>query len=111
MTIMVGRESTPSLVYHGNTSGVCVGFVVVLVGEGMCIGLSCCGMVDGVHRFEGSFEDGTKFFFPPKCRHSPNRSQYHNINLQEPCVLYIGRAYRYPPDVAFYIFFFNKYKY
>jgi hypothetical protein len=27
---------------------VCVGFVVVLVGEGMCIGLSCCGMVDGV---------------------------------------------------------------
>ena len=33
------------------------------------------------------------------------------INLQEPCVLYIGRAYRYPPDVAFYIYFFNKYKY
>jgi len=27
------------------------------------------------------------------------------INLQEPCVLYTGRAYRYPPDVAFYIFF------
>ena len=26
--------------------------------------------------------------------------------------IYIGRAYRYPPDVAFYIyFFFNKYKY
>jgi hypothetical protein len=25
------------------------------------------------------------------------------INLQEPCVLYIGRAYRYRPDVAFYI--------
>jgi hypothetical protein len=33
------------------------------------------------------------------------------FNLQEPCVLYIGRAYRYPPDVAFYIFFFNDYKY
>ena len=29
------------------------------------------------------------------------------INLYEPCVLYIGRAYRYPPDVAFYIFFFS----
>jgi hypothetical protein len=29
----------------------------------------------------------------------------HNINLQEPCVLYKGRAYRYPPDVAFHIFF------
>jgi hypothetical protein len=28
-----------------------------------------------------------------------------NINLQEPCVLYIGRAYRYLPDVASYIFF------
>jgi hypothetical protein len=27
------------------------------------------------------------------------------INLQEPCVLYIGRSYRYPPDVPFYIFF------
>jgi hypothetical protein len=38
-------------------------------------------------------------------------SQYHDKqitvehNLQEPCVLYIGRAYRYPPDVAFYIYF------
>jgi hypothetical protein len=28
-----------------------------------------------------------------------------SFNLQEPCVLYIGWAYRYPPDVAFYIFF------
>jgi hypothetical protein len=27
------------------------------------------------------------------------------LNLQESCVLYIGRAYRYPPDVAFHIFF------
>ena len=27
------------------------------------------------------------------------------LNLYEPFVLYIGRAYRYPPDVAFYIFF------
>jgi hypothetical protein len=34
-----------------------------------------------------------------------------HFNLLEPCVLYIGRAYRYPPNVAFYIFFFNKYKY
>jgi len=25
--------------------------------------------------------------------------------------IYIGRAYRYPPDVAFFIYFFNKYKY
>jgi len=29
------------------------------------------------------------------------------FNLQEPCVLYIGRAYHYPPDVAFNIFFFS----
>jgi hypothetical protein len=28
-----------------------------------------------------------------------------DVNLQEQCVLYIGRAYRYPPYVAFYIFF------
>ena len=27
------------------------------------------------------------------------------FNLQEPCVLYIGRAHRYPPNTAFYIFF------
>ena len=38
-------------------------------------------------------------------------SQIDTINLYETCVLYIGLAYRYPPDVAFYIFFFNKYKY
>jgi hypothetical protein len=29
------------------------------------------------------------------------------LNLQEPCVLYKGRAYRYPPDVAFYKFFLH----
>jgi len=28
-----------------------------------------------------------------------------DVNLQEPCVLYIGQAYRYRPNVAFYIFF------
>jgi len=27
------------------------------------------------------------------------------FNLQEPCVLYIGRAYSYPPGVAFIVFF------
>jgi hypothetical protein len=27
------------------------------------------------------------------------------INLKEPCVLYIGRAHRYPPNTPFYIFF------
>jgi hypothetical protein len=26
------------------------------------------------------------------------------INLQEPCVLYIGQAHRYPPNTPFYIF-------
>jgi hypothetical protein len=31
--------------------------------------------------------------------------KYMVLNLQVPCVLYIGRAYRYPPDVAFHIFF------
>jgi hypothetical protein len=41
-------------------------------------------------------------------RHTPESS---NLNLYEPCVLYIGRAYRYPPDIAFYIYFFNNYKY
>jgi hypothetical protein len=33
------------------------------------------------------------------------------FKLQEPCVLYIGQVYHYPPDVVFYIFFFNNYKY
>jgi hypothetical protein len=27
------------------------------------------------------------------------------FNLKEPCVLYIGQAYRYLPNVAFYIYF------
>jgi MFS-type transporter involved in bile tolerance (Atg22 family) len=27
------------------------------------------------------------------------------LTFKEPCVLYIGRPYRYPPNVAFYIFF------
>jgi hypothetical protein len=27
------------------------------------------------------------------------------MKLYESCVLYIGRAYRYPPDVVFYVFF------
>ena len=27
-----------------------------------------------------------------------------SINLQAPCVLYIGQAFRYSPDNAFYIF-------
>jgi hypothetical protein len=31
---------------------------------------------------------------------------FPEINLSEPLVLYIGRAYRYPPDVALYIYFF-----
>jgi hypothetical protein len=39
------------------------------------------------------------------------RSSGQGFNLYEPCVLYIERAYRYPPNVAFYIFFFNNYKY
>ena len=38
----------------------------------------------------------------------PENSSF--INLFEPCVLYIGRAYRYPPDVAFYINFFQQIK-
>jgi hypothetical protein len=27
------------------------------------------------------------------------------VNLYEPCVLYVGRAHRYPPKTPFYIFF------
>ena len=29
------------------------------------------------------------------------------INLQEPCVLYIGRAYGHSPDVAFFLYIFS----
>jgi hypothetical protein len=42
---------------------------------------------------------------------APWNEAFDVVNLKEPCVLYIGRAYRYPPCVAFYIYFFNKYKY
>ena len=32
--------------------------------------------------------------------------RHQNVfNLQEPCVLHIGRAHRYPPNTSFYIFF------
>jgi len=59
---------------------MCVGFVVVvLVGEGVCIGLPCCGVVDRVRRFEGSLK--MELSFSSKCCHSPNRSQCHNIKL------------------------------
>jgi hypothetical protein len=30
------------------------------------------------------------------------------LNLSEPCVLYIGRAYRYSPNVTFYIYFLTN---
>jgi hypothetical protein len=30
-----------------------------------------------------------------------------SFNLKEPCVLHIGRAYRYPGDVAFCIYTFS----
>jgi hypothetical protein len=33
------------------------------------------------------------------------------FNLQELRVLYIERAYRYHPNVALYIYFYNNYKY
>ena len=38
------------------------------------------------------------------------RQRYQNFNLYEPCLLYIGRAYRYFQTPHF-IYFFNKYKY
>jgi hypothetical protein len=28
-----------------------------------------------------------------------------SINLEEPCVLYLGQAHRYPPTTPFYVFF------
>jgi hypothetical protein len=37
-------------------------------------------------------------FGRPRCRWEVD------INLQEPCVLYIGRAHLYPPNTSFYIF-------
>jgi hypothetical protein len=30
---------------------------------------------------------------------------YIPFNLEELCVLYIGRAHRYPPKITFYVFF------
>jgi hypothetical protein len=34
-----------------------------------------------------------------------NHLSYTSFNLWEPCVRYIERTYRYPPNIAFYIFF------
>jgi len=44
-------------------------------------------------------------FFSSKCR------LFRNVTFFGSCVihiLHIGRAYRYPPDVAFYIYFFQQ---
>ena len=37
---------------------------------------------------------------------NPLRVQYKEllVNLYAPCALYIGQAFRYPPENAFYIF-------
>jgi len=40
-----------------------------------------------------------------RCFVLTNFSDEGKVNLWEPCVLYIGRAYRYLPNVAFCIFF------
>jgi hypothetical protein len=51
----------------------------------------------------GGYEENHK---KPQSQYSS--SQYVRglpLKLQEPCVLYIGRAYRYSPHVAFHIFF------
>jgi hypothetical protein len=39
-------------------------------------------------------------------RNGPYEPEHHKlVNRYEPCVLYIGRAHRYPPNTPFYIFF------
>jgi hypothetical protein len=45
----------------------------------------------------GTFTDDSAIFS------THEDSTIASLNLQEPCVLYTGRAYRYPPDVTFYI--------
>jgi hypothetical protein len=48
-------------------------------------------------------------FMGAKCfdynRSSSSSEDSPRINLSKPCVPYTGRAYRYPPNVAIYIFF------
>ena len=41
----------------------------------------------------------------PNSLHYTTAAAVLAFNLQEPCVLYIGRAHRYPPNTPFYIFF------
>jgi hypothetical protein len=36
------------------------------------------------------------------------RGLFPGINLYEPCVLYIGRAHRYSPEILFYIYFLTN---
>jgi hypothetical protein len=43
--------------------------------------------------------------YPVNVSISTARHKKKNINLHEPCVLYIGRSHRYPPNTPFYIFF------
>jgi hypothetical protein len=45
---------------------------------------------------------------PPESEAIMPSSAAQRINLYELCVLYIGRAHRYPPNTPFYVFL-NKY--
>jgi hypothetical protein len=43
--------------------------------------------------------------YPPACEDWTGCSDTLAFNLYEPCVLYIGRAPRYPLNTPFYVFF------
>jgi hypothetical protein len=75
--------------------------------------------VDNFRTYSGANQDSYSkhvVFHSPKSSDRAGRLTaiqhlVQSLNFKKPCVLYIGRAYRCPPNVGFYIFFFNKYKY
>jgi hypothetical protein len=83
-----------------------------LVTVEILLNLSCCEPLQWYHQVGVPILNlqtlrHKSHFNPPYGNTIPISDSFSSnpFNLKEPCVLYIGRAYRYPPDVSFYILF------
>jgi hypothetical protein len=74
---------------------------------------ACCIVISSMYsplQWSSTLQFSDKFFYmnfilssTPSLPNGPLSLPSPCLNLYEPCVLYIGQAYHYPPNVAFYI--------